>query len=178
MPDDVAARIRARLASGGVGERGPAAAGSSAPRARSGSARARPPYRRRAVLLVAAAAAAAVAVAVPAMLRPAGSGVVRVTGAGPQELWDAAAAGAAPAGPLEDPERARACLRAAGATAPDVPLLAARPHAVDGRAAVLLVLAGGAPGRVRLVVVPPDCGPDRGRVLAETVAGPGTPPRR
>lgn len=179
MPDDVAARMRARLvaeASGSatgphshalpVGESGPLR---TAGRSAAHSLR-RTPWRALAV----AAAAVVVSVAGAAALAPTVPEVVPVTGTAPEELRSAAAGAAAPVGALDDPARVRACLAAAGAARPDAPFLAARPHAVDGRPAVLLVLGAPERGRYRLVVVPPDCGPGSARVLAETTTGTAT----
>ncbi len=97
--------------------------------------------------------------------------VVPVAGTAPEELRSAAAGAAVPVGALDDPARVRACLSAAGDPRPDAPFLTARPHSVDGRPAVLLVLGGPERGRYRLVAVPPDCGPGTARVLAETTIG-------
>ncbi len=184
MPDDVAARMRARLAAevarGAHGpERVEVAAlvppgdtgvpdpgrGTSARRGRSG-------LRRRPWRALALAAAALVVAGVGlAALVPTAPVVVPVAGTAPEELRSAAAGADVPVGALDDPARVRACLAAAGDPRPDAPFLTARPHSVDGRPAVLLVLGGPERGRYRLVVVPPDCGPGTARVLAETTTG-------
>ncbi|ALE86061.1 hypothetical protein XF36_25405 [Pseudonocardia sp. HH130629-09] len=161
MPDDVAARMRARL----VLEVSREAPGPARVEATAGARRA--PWST----LVLAAAALVVAGVGLAALLPTAPTVVPVAGTAPEELRSAAAGAAAPVGALDDPARVRACLTAAGAARPDAPFLAARPHAVDGRPAVLLVLGAPERGRYRLVVVPPDCGSGSARVLAETTTG-------
>lgn len=161
MPDDVAARMRARL----VLELSREARVPARAEATAGARRA--PWRT----LVLAAAALVVAGVGLAALLPTAPTVVPVAGTSPEELRSAAAGAAAPVGALDDPARVRACLTAAGAARPDAAFLAARPHTVDGRPAVLLVLGAPERGRYRLVVVPPDCGPGSARVLAETTTG-------
>jgi hypothetical protein len=72
-------------------------------------------------------------------------------------------------GPLGDPARRAGCLAHVGA--PGATVLGARQVSWAGRPGVLLVLPTGEPGRLRALVVSPDCGPDRGEVLADTPVG-------
>jgi hypothetical protein len=77
-------------------------------------------------------------------------------------------------GELADPARRAGCLRAAAppGVSPDALLLGGRDVVVDGRDGVLLLLAGGGPGRLQVVVVEPGCGPDGGVLLgAQTLSG-------
>lgn len=166
MPHDVAARMRARLAAEVARadpgpERGEAPAAGGPPPGR------RTPWRALAV----GAAALVVAGVGLAALVPTAPVVVPIAGTAPEELRSAAAGADVPVGALDDPARVRACLAAAGDPRTDAPFLTARPHSVDGRPAVLLVLGGPERGRYRLVAVPPDCGPGTARVLAETTTG-------
>ncbi len=166
MPDDVAARMRARLAAE-VARAAPGAERGEPP-----AAHGTPPGRRTPWRALAVAAAALVVAGVGlAALVPSAPVVVPVAGTAPEELRSAAAGAAVPVGALDDPARVRACLTAAGDPRPDAPFLTARPHSVDGHPAVLLVLGGPERGRYRLVAVPPDCGPGTARVLAETTIG-------
>lgn len=150
MPDDVAARLRARLDT----ELGGLPAGAR-PR--------RGPRIRRAAVLAAAAAVVGALAAVPVLTRPT-PGPVRVAEDTPEALWRAASG----AGPAVDGGWARACLAAAGAADPAAPLLASRPYPVAGEPGLLLVLGTPERGRSRIVVVPADCGPGTARILAET----------
>ncbi|WP_224392654.1 hypothetical protein [Pseudonocardia sp. ICBG1293] len=127
----------------------------------------RTPWRALAI----AAAALVVAGVGASALAPTAPEVVPVAGTTPEELRSAAAAAPTPVGALDEPARVRACLAAAGDPRPDAPLLAVRPHTVDGGRAVLLVLGAPERGRYRHVVVPPDCRPGSARVLAETTTG-------
>ncbi|MEU6699960.1 hypothetical protein [Pseudonocardia sp. NPDC046786] len=181
MPDDIAGRIRGRLhdeltgctptppGTRWVTGRSPTTRLGQSPTTRPG----RPPRPRSARLLAAAGSVAAIAVlaALPAFLRASADRpgpTPRPVAAGTPEALRSAAPGAgAPAGPLADPGRVRDCLTAAGAADPDAPLLATRPYPVQGEPGVLLVLGTPEPGRLRLLVVPPDCGPGNGRVLLE-----------
>jgi hypothetical protein len=72
-------------------------------------------------------------------------------------------------GPLRDPARRAACLAHAGA--PGATVLGARQVDWAGRPGVLLVLPTGEPGRLRALVVSPDCAADRGEVLADIPVG-------
>ena len=173
MPDDVAGRIRGRLhdeLTGGT----PTPPDTRWVTGRSSTTcPGRPPRPRSARLLAAAGSVAAIAVlaALPAFLRAAadrpGPAPRPVAADTPEALRSAAPGAGAPAGPLADPGRVRDCLTAAGAADPDAPLLATRPYPVQGEPGVLLVLGTPEPGRLRLLVVPPDCGPGNGRVLLE-----------
>lgn len=166
MPDDVAARMRSRLLAE-VSRGAPGPAQGEAPAVDGPPAVRRTPWR---VPALAAAALVVAAVGVAALV-PTAPVVVPAAGTAPEELRSAAAGADVPVGALDDPDRVRACLTAAGDPRPDAPFLTARPHSVDGRPAVLLVLGGPERGRYRLVAVPPDCGPGTARVLAETTTG-------
>ncbi|MBP2364852.1 hypothetical protein [Pseudonocardia parietis] len=157
MPDEVATRIRARIAA----ELDDSTVGPARPGRRG--------LRVRRAGVVLAAAAVVGALGAVAVLRPAHPGPVRVAGASPEELLRAAADADAPAGPAVDPGWVRSCLTVAGATDPAAPLLASRPYPVAGEPGVLLVLGTPQAGRYRLVVVPPDCGPGTARLLADAV---------
>jgi hypothetical protein len=146
VPDDVAARWSAALAAAGA----PAAAPP------------RPvPWRRL--------AAAAVLVAVALGTAVAGS-------AGPEPPVAVARVGLAAAardavgvsrdlGALADPAARAACLAAVGV--PAGPLVGGRRVVLDGRPGVLVVLATGTRGVLRIVVVDPACT----ALLAQVVAG-------
>ncbi|MDT7562563.1 MAG: hypothetical protein QOG76_1187 [Pseudonocardiales bacterium] len=125
-------------------------------------------------LVLAAAAAAAVLVAVPgttaapvpATPPPAG----QLEQAGPLALTSKdLPMGGQDYGPLGDPARRAGCLAHVGA--PGATVLGARQVNWAGRPGVLLVLPTGEPGRLRALVVSPDCGPGRGEVLADTPVG-------
>ena len=85
-----------------------------------------------------------------------------------------AALGGTDVGDLGDPDRRSGCLRAVAApgVAPDAPLLGGRRVELAGRPGVLLVLAAGRPGAFRIVVVDPDCGPERGELLGSSAVEP------
>lgn len=72
-------------------------------------------------------------------------------------------------GPLADPARRAGCLARAGA--PGLSVLGARQVSWSGRPGVLLVLPTRVPGQLRMLVVSPDCGPDRAEVLADLPVG-------
>lgn len=76
-------------------------------------------------------------------------------------------------GELADPARRAGCLRAVAppGVSPDALLLGGRDVVVDGRDGVLLLLAGGGPGRLQVVVVEPGCGPDGGVLLGAQAIG-------
>jgi hypothetical protein len=84
-----------------------------------------------------------------------------------------AALGTTDVGDLADPARRAACLRVVGppGVAPDAPLLGGRRVEVDGRPAVLLVLASGELGRFHIAVVDPGCGPGGGALLRSADVG-------
>ena len=76
-------------------------------------------------------------------------------------------------GELADPARRAGCLRAVAppGVSPDAVLLGGRDVVVDGRDGVLLLLAGGGPGRLHVVVVEPGCGPEGGVLLGTRTIG-------
>ena len=78
--------------------------------------------------------------------------------------------GAADPGPLSDPPRLAACLRAQPLPAA-APVLGARRVVLDGTPAVLLVLPTGTAARFRLLVVGDDCAAGRPATLSDTVVG-------
>ena len=68
------------------------------------------------------------------------------------------------------PARRVACLRAVAPAAAEEALLGGRRVVLDGRPGVLLVLATGTPGGLRIVTVDPrGCGPDGGTLRAQLV---------
>ncbi len=69
------------------------------------------------------------------------------------------------AGPLIDPQRRASCLRGLGY--PSATVLGARTMPVNGRPAVVLVLATETAGELRAVVVRPDCDAGRPGRIAE-----------
>jgi hypothetical protein len=76
-------------------------------------------------------------------------------------------------GDLADPARRAGCLRAVAppGVPPDALLLGGRDLVVAGRDGVLLLLAGGGPGRLHVVVVEPGCGPEGGVLLGIRAIG-------
>jgi hypothetical protein len=76
-------------------------------------------------------------------------------------------------GHLADPARRAGCLSAVAppGLSPDALLLGGRHVIVDGRHGVLLLLAGGGPGRLHVVVVEPGCGPEGGVLLGTRTIG-------
>ena len=76
-------------------------------------------------------------------------------------------------GPLADPALRAGCLSAVAppGVSPDALLLGGRDVLVDGRHGVLLLLAGGGPGRLHVVVVEPGCGPEGGVLLGTRTIG-------
>lgn len=76
-------------------------------------------------------------------------------------------------GLLADPARRAGCLGAVAppGVSPDALLLGGRDVLVDGRHGVLLLLAGGGPGRLHVVVVEPGCGPEGGVLLGTLTIG-------
>ena len=71
-------------------------------------------------------------------------------------------------GELADPARRAACLRAVAPAAGET-LLGGRRVVLDGRPGVLLVLATGTRGGLRILTVDPACGPGGGVVIAQLV---------
>jgi hypothetical protein len=123
--------------------------------------------RRRALLAV-LAAAAAVAVVVGA-LRP-GPPVLTVSRV---DLVAVAseAVGTVDVGDLADPGRREGCLRAVLPDAAGQQLLGGRRVVLDGRSGVLLVLATGTRGGLRVVTVDAGCGPAGGTLIAQVTVG-------
>lgn len=159
VPPEAAARWEAALAAERDSSR-PAAD------AEQGSRRRR--LRPLVVLTVSAAAAAAAAVVVlgarpaPPVLTVSRVDLVAVA---------TSAVGVVDVGDLGDPARREACLRAVLPDAAGERLLGGRRVVLDGRPGVLLVLATGTRGQLRVVTVDPGCGPEGGTVLAQvTVA--------
>jgi hypothetical protein len=74
-------------------------------------------------------------------------------------------------GPLGTAERLDACLSAIRLDPNTTRPLGAREVRLDGRPGVLLVLPTTTAGRLRLLVVPPDCGPSNPAVIADTTVG-------
>jgi hypothetical protein len=128
------------------------------------AAGARPARRRSRPALV----AAALLVVLVAVLPLARSGTPATLVAAGQE-----AVGRFDVGGLSDVARRAGCLAAVAApgVAPDAPLVGGRFVEVDGRQGVLLVLAGGEPGVLHIVVVDPECAPGRGTLLSSTLIG-------
>jgi hypothetical protein len=124
---------------------------------------------RRAWHLGAAAAAAAIVVGtglgVGLRPDPAAPAVSRV------ELvaLGRATIGTTDVGELADPARRAACLQSVAPAAAGDRLLGGRRVVLDGRAGVLLVLATGTRGELRIVTVDPGCGPGGGTLLATLV---------
>jgi hypothetical protein len=71
-------------------------------------------------------------------------------------------------GPLADPQRRASCLSGLGYSAA-TPVLGARPVDMQGRAAVLLVLAADTPRTLLALVVAPDCNSAHTGLLANTL---------
>jgi hypothetical protein len=181
-PPEVAARWAAALAAEGrargtvapAAGPGPGADGDGHPAARgpgAGPAR-RPRIRRPHRSLLAAAALVALVALVAGVLtgRAADPRIPTLAGV---DLVAAgtAAVGTHDLGALADPGRRTGCLRAVVPSVADLPLLGGRRVVLDGRPAVLLVLATGTLGRLRLVAVDADCTAAGGTLLADTVVG-------
>jgi hypothetical protein len=118
-------------------------------------------------LLTAAALAAVVGTGLGALVqRPAAApAVTRV------ELVALArdAVGTMDVGELAHPARRAACLRAVAPAAAGETLLGGRRVVLDGRPGVLLVLATGVRGGLRILTVDPACGPAGGRLITQVV---------
>jgi hypothetical protein len=82
-----------------------------------------------------------------------------------------ATVGTTDVGALSDPDRRAGCLRTVAPAALDEELLGGRQVVLDGRPGVLLVLATGTRGGLRIVTVDPSCGPEGGTLLTEVVVG-------
>ena len=80
-----------------------------------------------------------------------------------------AAVGTLDVGDLAAPARRHACLSAVAPAGADEALLGGRHVVLDGRPGVLLVLATGTRGGLRIVTVDPGCGPGGGTLLAQLV---------
>jgi hypothetical protein len=76
-----------------------------------------------------------------------------------------AAVGTTDVGDLADPARRAACLRAVAPAAAGETLLGGRRVVLDGRPGVLLVLATGTRGGLRILTVDPACGGRAGGAL-------------
>jgi hypothetical protein len=72
-------------------------------------------------------------------------------------------------GELAHPARRAACLRAVAPAAAGETLLGGRRVVLDGRPGVLLVLATGVRGGLRILTVDPACGPAGGRLITQVV---------
>jgi hypothetical protein len=81
------------------------------------------------------------------------------------------AVGTLDVGALAEPGRRDACLRVVAPAAAGEALLGGRRVVLDGRPGVLLVLATGARGGLRILTVDPGCGPGGGTLLAQVVVG-------
>ncbi|SHE63071.1 hypothetical protein [Streptoalloteichus hindustanus] len=78
--------------------------------------------------------------------------------------------GAKDYGPLENPDRIKACLAAGGVRTTGEPL-GVREVQLDGRTGVVVVLPTGEFTKFRLVVLGPDCGESKAQVLSDNVIG-------
>ncbi len=81
------------------------------------------------------------------------------------------AVGTMDVGDLADPARRTACLGAVAPAALGETLLGGRRVVVDGRPGVLLVLATGTRGGLRILTVDRSCGADGGTLIAQLVVG-------
>jgi hypothetical protein len=166
VPPDVAARWDAALAaeSARAVTRDPSRPGRRAVRA--GPARA-------VRWLAAAAALAAVAVAPTALGGRSAPATPPAPAVRPVELvaLGRAAVGTLDVGDLADPDRRAACLAAVAPAAAGEPLLGGRRVVLDGRPGVLLVLATGTRGGLRILTVDPACGPAGGTLIAQVAVG-------
>jgi hypothetical protein len=79
------------------------------------------------------------------------------------------AVGTLDVGDLADPARRAACLRAVAPEAAGETLLGGRRVVLDGRPGVLLVLATGVRGGLRILTVDAGCGPAGGTLVAQVV---------
>jgi hypothetical protein len=144
--------------------------GAEAPPGRHGSPRSGARRTRR-PLLVAAVLAAVVATGVGALL-PGTREPPALTVASVDLVAVATdAVGTTDVGALSDPDRRVGCLRTVAPAAVDEALLGGRRVVLDGRPGVLLVLATGTRGGLRIVTVDPACGPGGGTLLAQVLVG-------
>ncbi len=136
-------------------------------RTRAGAGGRGPAGRAWPALLAAAALAAVVGTGLGALVqRPAAAPTVTRV-----ELvaLGRTAVGTLDVGDLADPARRAACLRAVAPDAAGETLLGGRRVVLDGRPGVLLVLATGVRGGLRILTVDPGCGPAGGTLLAQVV---------
>jgi hypothetical protein len=123
-------------------------------------------------LAATAAAAAAALVALPGVPVDQPSGPPGGDGRGQALRVRELPLGGRDYGPLADPGRLAGCLAHIGATGATGPrVLGARQVSWAGRPGVLLVLPTAVPGRLRVLVVSPDCGANAGSLLADTTVG-------
>lgn len=124
-------------------------------------------------LLAAAALAAVVAAGVGVLLPERGANEPPALAVARVDLVAVATAavGTTDVGDLADPDRRVGCLRTVAPAALDEQLLGGRRVVLDGRPGVLLVLATGTRGGLRIVTVDPGCGPEGGTLLAQVVVG-------
>lgn len=195
MPEDVAARIDAAIANESAARAAGGSAGAPARTTPSASAvnltaeRA----RRRRGLITGAGILAAAAVAVFAVVNLTGSTTdgqpnagstpsatgSATTGTPPlalssNNLGDALddALGATDYGPLAGASKLNGCLSANGVVTTDAVPVGAKEVTLDGRPGVLVVLPVGTnPPKWRMLVVGPECGPNRPATLADTTTG-------
>ena len=161
LPPAVAARWAAALAAEPAVARPPVV---RPPRAR------RRPARRR-VLLAAAAVAAAAAAAVGVVGLGASAQPVLTVSRVDLVAVATSTVGTVDVGALADPGRREACLRTVLPDAAGERLLGGRRVVLDGRPGVLLVLATGTRGGLRVLTVDPGCGPAGGALLAQVTVG-------
>ncbi len=178
VPPDVAARWTAALAAEAAATATPtpgtptrpAVHRHMGPRRGSGG-----PGRAWPALLAAAALAAVVGTGLGALVqRPAAAPTTVPTGAPTVTRVELVAlartsVGTMDVGDLADPAPRAACLRAVAPAAAGETLLGGRRVVLDGRPGVLLVLATGVRGGLRILTVDPGCGPAGGTLLAQVV---------
>jgi hypothetical protein len=168
VPEAVAQRWAAALAAEAEAE-----AGRPSPRGGRGRPGARrTPPRARAVgrALLAAAALTAVAGVGVGVLADRAAPVPSVTRVELVALGRSAV-GTMDVGDLADPARRTACLDAVAPAARGETLLGGRRVVVDGRPGVLLVLATGTRGGLRILTVDRSCGTAGGTLIAQVVVG-------
>ena len=173
---DALAATRAELAAAGEPELPPALAARWAAALAAEPAVVKPPRAprrpgRRRVLLAAAAVAAAAAPA--AGVVGLGTSAQPVLTVSRVDLVAVATStvGTVDVGALADPGRREACLRTVLPDAAGERLLGGRRVVLDGRPGVLLVLATGTRGGLRVLTVDPGCGPAGGALLAQVTVG-------